>query len=116
MKKVMINAYQIGLLYKRGTYTRMLKEGSHWVWPAEKVEIYDLTQRFAPACELNIFMQDRELMERLHVVEVKEHELVLLYENGLLKQVLTPGRYAYWKDITTKKLQKKYLGVIDPKQ
>ncbi len=31
MKKVMINAYEVGLLYKHGTYKRMLKEGSHWI-------------------------------------------------------------------------------------
>lgn len=27
-----------------------------------------------------------------------------------------PYYYAYWKDVTTKKLMKKYLGVIDPRQ
>lgn len=27
-----------------------------------------------------------------------------------------PYYYAYWKDIATKKLKKKYLGVIDPRQ
>jgi len=99
MKKVMINAYQIGLLYKNGTYVRMLKEGSYWIWPAQKVEIYDLTTQFVPACELNILLKDRELAERLHVVDVKDNELVFLYENGLLKQALGPGRYAYWKEI-----------------
>jgi len=99
MKKVMINAYQIGLLYKNGTYVRMLKEGSYWIWPAQKVEVYQLTMQFTPLCELNILLKDSELTERLHVVEVKDNELVLLYENGLLKQALGPGRYAYWKGI-----------------
>jgi len=100
MKKVMINAYQIGLLYKNGTYQRMVRKGDYWVWwPSEKIEVYDLTQPFTPACELNILLKDKELEEALHVVEVKDNELVLLYENGLLKQVLTPGRYAYWKGI-----------------
>ena len=99
MKKVMINAYQIGLLYKNGTYVRMLKEGSYWIWPAQKVEVYHLTMQFIPPCELNILLKDVELAERLHVVDVKDNELVLLYENGLLKQALGPGRYAYWKGI-----------------
>ncbi|HWK06369.1 MAG TPA: slipin family protein [Puia sp.] len=99
MKKVMINAYQIGLVFKKGTYDRMVKEGSYWLWPSESIEIYDLTKPFNPSFELNILLQDASLMESLHVIEVKDHEIVLQYENGLLKQVLTAGRYAYWKSV-----------------
>lgn len=95
----MINAYQVGLLYKNGTYQRMLKEGDYWIRPSSKLEIYDLTKPFAPTTELNILLKDPGLAEALHVVEVKDNELVLRYDNGLLKEVLTPGRYAYWKGI-----------------
>ena len=35
----------------------------------------------------------------LTVVEVKDNEIVLHFENGLLKQVLTAGRYAFWKSV-----------------
>ncbi len=34
-----------------------------------------------------------------HVVDVKEQEIVLLYRNGLLDQVLIAGRYAFWKGV-----------------
>ncbi len=114
MKKVTINAYQVGLLYKNGTYQRMMRKGDHWVWwPSEKIEVYDLTKPFTPACELNILLKDKELVEALHVVEVKDHELVLQYENGLLKQVLTPGRYAYWKGIIVYGFARLDLGKIE---
>lgn len=49
--------------------------------------------------ELNILLQDTALADILTVVEVKEQEIVLQYQNGLLKEVLTTGRYAYWKSI-----------------
>src|SRR5215216_1839943 len=97
MKQVKINAYQIGLVFKNGVYQRMLKEGKYWFWEKVQVYIYDLTKPFVPLIELNILLQDKELAEMLHVVEVKDHEIVLLYENGLLKQVLTAGRYTFWK-------------------
>ena len=99
MKRVVINTYQIGLVFKNGAYKRMLKEGSYWLWASETVEIYDLTRPFTPAYELNILLKDTDLAEALHVVEVGDHEIVLQYENGLLKQVLGPGRYAYWKAV-----------------
>jgi len=113
MKKVMINAYQIGLLYKHGTYMRMLGKGTYWALPGDKVEVHEFTKQFTPTCELNILLKDRELAERLHVVDVKDNELVLLYENGLLKQALGPGRYAYWKEIIVYGFARVDIGKIE---
>lgn len=98
MKRIIINAYQIGLVFKKGAYRRMLKEGVYWLWD-EDVMIYDMAKQFTAPVELNILLQDFEIAEALHVVEVKDNEIVLQYENGLLKQVLTAGRYAFWKGI-----------------
>lgn len=96
MKNVKVNAYQIALVFKRGVYQRMLKEGSYWLWN-EDVFIYDINKPFNAPIELNILLQDAELANVLYVVEVKDNEIVLQYENGLLKQVLGAGRYTYWK-------------------
>ena len=97
MKWVKINAYQVGLVFKNDAYQYMLKEGKYWFWKNVQVYVYDLTKPFVPLIELNILLQDQALAEMLHVVEVKDNEIVLLYENGLLKQVLTAGRYTFWK-------------------
>lgn len=99
MKRVMINAYQIGLVFKRGVYRQMLKEGSYWLWPSEKLQLFDITKPFHAPVELNVLLQDPVLAEALHVIEVNDHEIVLQYENGLLNQVLGPGRYTYWKSV-----------------
>lgn len=99
MKRVTINAYQTGLVFKNGVYKRMLDEGKYWLMPSEKLEVYDMTKPFNAPCELNILLQDAALASRLHVIEVKDTEIVLLYENGLLKQVLTAGRYTFWKSV-----------------
>jgi hypothetical protein len=98
MKRVKVNAYQIALVFKRGVYQRMLKEGNYWLWN-EKAYGYELTQPFIAPIELNILLKDQELADALHVVEVKDNEIVLQYENGLLKQVLTAGRYTFWKGV-----------------
>lgn len=98
MKNVIINAYQIGLVFRRGEYRRILTPGDYWLWN-EEVMIYDLTKQFQPPIELNILLQDIAVAEALHVVEVSNTEIVLQYENGLLKQVLTEGRYTFWKSI-----------------
>jgi len=99
MKKVKVNAYQVGLVFKQGVYQRMLTEGSYWFWFGKTVILYDLTKPFNAPVELNILLQDSSLAGILHVIEVKDNEIVLQYENGLLKQVLTAGRYTFWKAV-----------------
>lgn len=99
MKQVRVNAWQVGLVFKRGVYQRLLKEGNYWFWNNPAVNIYEVTKPFIAPVELNILLQDTELSAALHVVEVKENELVLHYENGLLKEVLTAGRYTFWKSV-----------------
>ena len=98
MKQVKVNAYHVGLVFKNGVYRRMLKEGNYWFWN-ENVTLYDVTKPFYAPVELNILLQDALLAEALHAVDVKDTEIVLMYENGLLKQVLTAGRYTFWKAI-----------------
>lgn len=99
MRKIKINASQVGLVFKDGAYQRMLVTGTYWLWNDRQVYVYDITRPFTAPVELNILLQDQDLADILHVLEVKDNEIVLQYENGLLKQVLTAGRYAYWKSV-----------------
>ena len=99
MKKVNVNAYQAALVFKNDEYQKVLLAGTYWFWKNEQVYIYDITKQFVPPVELNILLQDKALADILQVVEVKDNEIVLQYENGLLKHVLTTGRYAFWKSV-----------------
>ena len=98
MKKVKIYAYQVALVFKNGVYKKMLNEGTYWLWFNETVKIYDVTVQFTAPTELNILLQDAVLANALQVIEVSDNEIVLQYRDGLLKQVLTAGRYAFWKN------------------
>jgi hypothetical protein len=95
MKQVKINAYQIALVFKNGVYKRMLTEGNYWLRFKETAMIYDVTKQFTAPIELNILLQDVALFNALQVIEVSDNGIVLQYQDGLLKQVLTAGRYAF---------------------
>jgi SPFH domain / Band 7 family len=99
MKKVNVNEWQVALVFKNGAYKKMLLAGNYWFWKNEEVFVYDITKQFVAPVELNILLQDQSLADILQVIEVKENEIVLQYENGLLKQVLSAGRYAFWKSV-----------------
>lgn len=99
MKRVRINTGFIGLVFKRGDYRGVITAGKHWLDFTEKMMIYDLTKPFYPPVAAELLLGDKTLKDMLHIVEVKDNELVLLKENDNFKQVLTPGRYFYWKSI-----------------
>jgi regulator of protease activity HflC (stomatin/prohibitin superfamily) len=97
MKWVKINAYEKGLVFRDGVYQRMLNEGKYWFWRNDTIYVYNTLKEFIAPVELNILLQDAEVAEALYVVIVKDNEIVLQYQNGLLVKVLTPGRYTFWK-------------------
>jgi regulator of protease activity HflC (stomatin/prohibitin superfamily) len=99
MKRVRLNNMQVGLVFKNNAYQRFLNEGAYWLKGSERLVVYDITKAFNAPVELNILLQDAALATLLEVVEVGDNEIALQYENGLLKQVLTAGRYAFWKSV-----------------
>lgn len=113
MKKVKLNEWQVGLVFKNEAYRQLLTAGTYWFWKGEAVYVHDITKQFVPPVELNILLQDKELAGILQVVEVKDNEIVLQYENGLLKQVLTAGRYAFWKSVVQYQFIKADINKVD---
>lgn len=100
MKKVKVSANQVALVFKNDEYKRVLTTGTYWFWRGESVYLYELTRPFvAPPIELNILLKNEVLSDLLYFVDVKDNEVVLQYENGSVKQVLTAGRYPYWKSL-----------------
>jgi regulator of protease activity HflC (stomatin/prohibitin superfamily) len=99
MKKVKINAYQVGLLFKEGVFNQLLTEGTYWIWYNEKLEVYEKGSNFVPTIALNILLQNQEVAEALEVVEVGDNEIVLQFEEKRFRTILTTGRYAFWKGV-----------------
>ena len=113
MKRIRINTGKIGLVFRNGNYKRVVTEGVYWLLPNEDVFQYDMTKPFHPSTDLNILLKDEQLANMLTVVEVRDNEIVLQYENGNFKNVLGPGRYAYWKGVTDYAFIKADLSKID---
>ncbi len=99
MKRVRINTGNVGLVFKRGDYQKVITRGNYWLGFNKRIMKYDLTKPFVAPIATEILFQDDRLEAMLHVVEVKDNELVLVLENKNLKQVLTSGRYLYWKNL-----------------
>lgn len=113
MKRIRINTGKIGLVFRNGNYKRVVSEGVYWLLPNEDMYQYDMTKPFHPSIELNILLRDEQLANMLQVIEVQDNEIALQYENGNFKNVLLPGRYAYWKGVTNYSFTKADLSKIE---
>lgn len=113
MKRIRINTGKVGLVFRNGYYQRTITEGVYWLWLSHEVSIYDMAKPFHPSIELNILLKDTRLASLLTVVDVKDNEIALQYENGNFKNVLAPGRYAYWKGATEFTFVKADIGKIE---
>lgn len=99
MKRLRINAGQVGLVFKNGDYIKALTQGKYWIGFGQNVMLYDMRLAFRNSTALEILLKDETLKTMLEVVDVKDNEIVLMLENSILKTVLTAGRYTYWKGL-----------------
>ncbi|EPR72449.1 hypothetical protein ADIWIN_2619 [Winogradskyella psychrotolerans RS-3] len=84
MHRERINAGTVGLVFKNGNYTRVITEGKHWIKFSEQVLRCDLSQAFSAPKALEILLKDEVLAAMLTLVDVKDNEIVLVYENKTL--------------------------------
>ncbi|GAA4773659.1 MULTISPECIES: slipin family protein [Flavobacterium] len=97
IKRITIKAYQVGLVFENRKLITVLKEGNHWIIGNKQIEIFEMKQSFVAPVELNILLQNEELASMLEVIEIADNEMVLYFVNGIFKEVLATGRFAFWK-------------------
>ena len=54
MKQVKVNAYEVGLVFRKGALQKVIEQGAYWFWKGEQVYVYDTTKEFVAPVELNI--------------------------------------------------------------
>ena len=106
IRNLKIKAYQVALVFKNRNLIEILKEGNYWIFGNKSVEIYEMKNQFLAKEDLNILLKNEELASMLELVEVKDGELFLMYENGIFKDVLGVGQYAFWKVSSTENFKK----------
>lgn len=100
MKRVIINSNHVGLVFQNNELTKVLTAGKYWIGFWETLEVYNMSHFFIPSRELNVILQNEDLADLLTEVEVKDHEIALLYKDGNFCKVLGPGKFAIWEGAT----------------
>jgi hypothetical protein len=113
IKRIKIEAYQVGLVFENRKLVNVLEEGLHWIFGNKNVMLYDMNASFQAPFELNILLENEVLASILEVVEVADNEIVLQFVNGNFKEVLTAGRYAFWRGIVKNEFISADISKID---
>lgn len=106
MRTIRIKEDEVGLVYSRGEFDRMLTKGRYWIRSSKHVTVYDKSEQFVPADDLNKVLRNPELADALTVVELTESQVALKYEYGNFTELLTAGVHAFWKDEKRYQFQK----------
>lgn len=104
VQRVKIEACHVGLVLKNGAVKRVLAEGAHWLSMGEKARIFNTMQPFCGDLNLDIVLKNEAAAALLEVVTAKDGQLLIVYENDILKDVLPTGRYAFWKGAKEQRL------------
>ncbi len=113
MKTVVINENQKGFLFKNGKYIKLLNAGKHILFGGKEIELSDMEQTLnCKKCSLETLLADKEVSDRVAVVEVGDEEIALHYVNGKFSSVLRRGKYAFWSTIDTHEF--KIVNISDP--
>lgn len=113
IKRITINAYQVGLVFEKGKLLEVLQQGIFWILGNKEVRVYEMKQFFEAPIELNILLQNEKLASLLEIVEIADNELALYFTNGLFKEVLLSGRYAFWKGYVANTFIKADVSKVD---
>lgn len=99
LKKVRINKGKVALVFRNGDYDRVLTSGTHWLRMSENCMQFNLAEAFMPPIASELLLTDEKLKAMLHVIEVKDSQLVVVLEGGLFRKVLKTGKYFFWNTI-----------------
>jgi len=113
--KVIIKNDERGLLFKDGSYVKCLKPGKYTLNPFKNysVTVMDVNQAFyVEGKNINMFLEDKGLLNELTVIDVKDNEIAIHFEDGKLVDVLNSDKYAFWNVL--KKHDFKVVDIKDP--
>ncbi|HEY7302549.1 MAG TPA: hypothetical protein VH601_00430 [Bryobacteraceae bacterium] len=104
-KRLCINENERVIVTRNGSFASLLLPGVYrlFVWPFTKIETesYDITKpMFRSRWEGHLLGKRPDLVAaHFMVVETTESEIAMIFVNGMLYQVLLPGKRAlFWKD------------------
>ena len=100
-KRVRVKSYEIALVFYREELERTLGPGDYFVtdWKNERdILIFSKRDTWFIRDDLDVLEKAGKLTELVEFMELRDNQRALVWVDGRFDGILSPGRYAYWKD------------------
>ncbi|MCR9064237.1 MAG: hypothetical protein NXI00_09750 [Cytophagales bacterium] len=88
MKRVQVLENQIGLVFKRKKFQKVLQEGIYWFIQGEQVFVFNRDEVYNPPLLEDTLHLKPEVASELHLIEVGDNQIALQFENKRFSKVL----------------------------
>lgn len=105
MKRIVVQDYEIAVVYKHQQIVKVLNGGKFWLLFGETYIKYNMYEEFNVKQELDILINRADFLCFVNVLVVPEDHIALHYEYEILKRVYSYGRYVFWNQGTHNRLE-----------
>lgn len=98
-QRIHIRPFEIGLRFYRDAFVGLVKPGAYWRFDPlgrERIEIVDQRAPFLEHKQLDLIIRSGVLEGLAHVLDIADHERLLLWVDSRFAGVLPPATYAIW--------------------
>lgn len=113
MKKIRINVGKVGVITRNGDYKKVLTAGVYWVGLRNSVITFKMDEIYVINTSLNIMLNDEKFRNLVEIIEVKDSEIALIYNEDNFNKILTSGRYFFFKGLTNYNITKVDLNNVE---
>ena len=99
MKRVRIREGTRGIVLKNGNFNSVLIAGTYWLGFNERLVVCDMSVKQVGPVSMDLMLKNKEFASMVNVIDVGSTEIVMVTINGVLSEVLTTGRYVFWKGL-----------------
>ena len=99
IRHLRIRPFEIGLVFRDGTFQALLGPGSHWRFNLTGRERIDIVSQRAPWLlheQLDLIVRSGALADRAITLDLQDHERGLVWIDGRFNAVLGPGQLRLW--------------------
>ncbi|OYP33089.1 slipin family protein [Rhodopirellula sp. MGV] len=101
-KKINVRSYEVGLRFRDGEFTGLIKPGKHFIvtgFGNVRVRVVSKREPQLIDDQLDVIVKSGALQGHAEVVDLKDHQRALVWIDGRFDRVLGPGLYVYWNDV-----------------
>ncbi|WP_300668903.1 slipin family protein [Soonwooa sp.] len=97
MKNLNVKLNEVALVFKNERLIDVLIEGKYWVGFGKETNVFELSKNFPKFENIDYLLKEEKFAALVDVVELKDNEVALMYENKNYVSVLHAGRHIFWK-------------------